>query len=335
MYKDFLVNLLESIKGRVTFLERTRPDHEFIENDPSGQDKVYKKNAGHSVSISRNKSGGKIIIKKSGPSARNSFYRHLQYEAEFFRVLNTFQKNRKNIDVYVPKIYSLSKRDNNLKMIIQFIEGRTLKETDEEQKLFFLEKCLIHMRRASKILNKNDLKTLPTREMPFFVLPFPIYVFFVAAKLRDIKLLNLLPLFYRNYLMSKSANSLCIAHRDLHSDNVLLKRGNIYMIDFEIAVLSDEETDVAIIPILYHQEISFNKIMLLVKKFTKNNNQARRIYALTVFYMVQLLALQKRDSRYFNNAYRFLKIFTKVVTPNFNRLFSEFKDEPSRLVITE
>ena len=324
--KNVIIGIIGSMLEGIFFQNRRTVDRVLKEYTLLHSLRIKKASRGRTVGIYKNRLGEKAILKQLTFRFKNLYYVHLLHEASLLSLLNKYQSKVYGENVFVPKLYKVSERKGQVEVIAQKVDGYPLKNFGMEQKLLAIEKSLIYLRDISQKISEKDMKKIPKKTSSIFLLTFPFYLFIAAIKLRSMNLFSLFPTFYRNYMLSK-AGRLCIVHRDLHSHNILIKGKRIYIVDFEVGGLSDEETDVAFVPILYHGEIAIEKIMAFLEKFVRDERQMRRFLALTIFYTVQLLALQSKKSEYYQNASGFVGKLFKSVIPRLEKRIAELRKE--------
>jgi hypothetical protein len=107
-----------------------------------------------------------------------------------------------------------------------------------------------------------------------------------------------------------------LSHRDLHSHNILVKSKTIYIIDAEVSVLAEAETDIAIIARYYFKEIGLKNVILLIQSRLQTEKQKKNFIRLTIFFAIQILAREPENDKYYQEALEYLCLLHHDVIPN-------------------
>lgn len=172
------------------------------------------------------------------------------------------------------------------------------------------------MQELSLLIDQSAMDNLSRRSPKFLMWSFPFH--FLAAVVKDIKnirqYLRFFVLFYK--LNPDFAQELVFTHRDLHPGNIIINGNQIAIIDFEIAALAEPETDLAIAVKFYAKKIGPDLTKKLIFDFAPDKKSRRTFLRLTIFYTLQLLAIEDSKRELYKDAQSYLTILEKDIIPN-------------------
>lgn len=304
----FMLSIFENVFSRTRQLEH----FEFEEGMVVCKLKSKPSNWNNSTNIIfRLKKNKIVIVKKLKFKFKNLAYRQLMNEIGMFEFLAHLgaQKVNKHI-IKFPKVYKVLVRSNTITFAREYKTGKKLSELSTYHKVNLINLLLLFYANVSNNLEKKYLSRLPKRGYLYIILSFPYYL--VVALLKNFHdrsvIFALVNIFVSNLNISRSwSNRLHLAHRDLHSQNLIINKKEIYIIDPEICVLAEKLTDLAIIARVYFNEVGQHYTEELLKINLENKTQFSDFMRLTVFYTLQILANYDRYSPDYRRAAEFAK----------------------------
>lgn len=243
-------------------------------------------------------------------------YEHLVHEINVSKLLFKLGENTKGHLVRFPKIISSKITKKLLFFEKEYVEGQTLSSLYTEDKIKIIKNCLDFMKDLSGKLDNATLPKLPKRRHLFIALSSPYYfIKSIAKDSGNIKLyLYFAYLFFIKYVLPRKVHDYILAHRDLHDRNIIVtSEGMSVIIDPEICVLSEKETDLAIVARVYSGSIPNTMLTAFINEFLKNDQEKNTFLGLTIFYAMQTLALTDKKSPDYIEAKNYLKFFFKEI----------------------
>lgn len=279
--------------------------------------KKQNSNDSTSVGIFNSSKHESLVIKSLVYSFPNSTYEQMINEYNIFKVLNK-EFSKIALKINVPKVYELIKSKNMIGFIYEFKKGKSLKAYSADYKKNVIKKCLT----AFKLVDKNLANSFPKRSSYLTLLSFPLYFFWVV--IRDVKKINNYFkwgfVFYANYLPVFKINPQYIfAHRDLHSQNILIDNNSIALIDPEISAFAEEQTDIAILAKSFARELGKGHLLELMNDLLPQKKQKKRFYALAIYYSFQIMAIRSKDDPDYIEAEIFLITYLPYLQLNMKR----------------
>lgn len=281
--------------------------------------KSYPSNWNNSTNIIfQVKDGEKVLVKNLHYRFKNLAYRQLLNEAGMFKLLNKVKlKKCGPYSFQFPKIYEILVCENNIIFARQYQTGNKLSEHSKHDKVKLINQLLIFFCKLYDDINIECIKHLPKRGYLYVVLTFPYYV--ASALLKNLKqrelIWSLSKIFIKNLGNLELFNrKLLLAHRDLHSKNIIIQNNNVFIIDPEISVLAEELTDLAITARAYFDELGPDHISKLLSLRIKNKKQLENFTRLTTYYTTQILATYEPNSSDYITATKYAKFILKLNT---------------------
>lgn len=261
----------------------------------------------------------KVIIKHLTYKVKNLLYEQILNEASMLRILEPFHSESSNdIIVRFPKILDVISGKNNIALVREYIAGESLNNFPIEFKLKVIKEFLRLMLIISARLDKKVKKILPKRSNLLMIISFPIYVFRAIARdwrhakyyfggaLIFGKFIRYFSIFYPNYVL---------AHRDLHLKNIIVNGKQAVVIDHELCVLAEAETEIAIIFCQCWREFGIATIIKFLQETFVSAEQKKKFAVLSVYYTVQFLTIQPKDAEVYHQLREYLEILLKKILP--------------------
>lgn len=313
--KYFLLGKLFSFL-ETFILENINSSHGQIEDYK--QIKSIKFDAKNLASVGIYQKGNKfVLIKSLKYKLKNLKYQHLIHEAAVYKLFADILTTNTEIKIQFPKLYRIIDRYNTLSLIIGYVKGDPLEIKPNSFKLQIIKIVLNNLKSISQKNNQILSQTLPHRN--FFHITFFSFFYFLLVTFKDLKnskqYINLSLIFLQNlHSLNILKNNFIIAHKDLHSKNILVDEKSITILDPEVAVFSYPETDIAHITRYYADELADKEILELLNDSLKNVTEKKRFIALTIYYSFQIMAIAKKHSYEYQEAKNYLlKYFEKIL----------------------
>lgn len=304
------------LKGRFfSFFEKImNPKVDNIHFDLKGYTQVKSIREGElKIGIYITANNKKVIIKALRYAYKNLLYELILNEINMLNLLKTLSLQVKShINIGFPKLYKTYFHKNELVAIREFSEGKKLFSYDQDFKLNVITACLDYFKDLSKKLSQSYYKKIPKRTALQTTILFPIYFVIDIFKepTKFILYIRLFYIFYKEFFSFKFWNTAyTLSHRDLTSDNVIIKGNDIQIIDLETAILAEEETDIALFPRFYMYEIEKDKILGFLKKQLQSSKKKSNFKRLTIFYTFQLMSAAAKDNKYYKEALEYAQYF--------------------------
>lgn len=271
--------------------------------------------------VYENSRGAKVFIKHLSYKRKLIDYYHLLNEAHILRILNEISLiNLGKYKIGFPGLINFSDESGNACLITEFVAGEKLGNLDQSTKLEIIRECLLAYRQIFKNFKKETIGKLPRRSPMLMLFSFLLYV--MVALLRNpkniLKYARLCFFYYKFAFVSDLMHpKYVLAHKDLHSKNVIVNNNRVTILDHEISVLSEEETDLAIVVRMYLKELGSEKILELIKSFLVTKRQMRNFLKLSIFYSVQLLAIKSHGSSDYIESDKCTDFLLEKMVPSF------------------
>jgi len=251
----------------------------------------------------------KVVIKIVRFKLKNSIYEQLINEASMLNFLAKVSAQSKGIKLIFPKVHDLIYQNNQLALVTEYLDADLLISKSNEFKMNILKDILKKYKEMTLHATNEDYKCLPKRTYLQIIISFPVYL--LKVMLYDLDnysyYVKLMFIFYRNYFsINNFKMKYTLAHKDLHSNNILIKNNSVMIIDPEICVLADEVTDIAQIARLYSAEFSEAEMNSFLNDTLSSLNDKKHFIALTIFYSIQMMAIRNTNDSDYKEAYDYL-----------------------------
>ncbi len=253
----------------------------------------------------------KVVIKVVRYKYKNLLYEQLINEKNMLSLMSDLSRKIKSgkINLVFPKVYGLISMPNQLALVTQFLSADSLKSKSSVRKIEILEQILSSFRKMSDLIDEDMLNKLPKRSCIQLLILFPIYLLKVIfADFKNIRIyLSLFFIFYKNYLRISNFNmKYILAHKDLHSENILINKNKVIIIDPEICVLADPNTDIAHIARYFSKELTDAEINNLLQVLLKSDNDKKNFLSLSIYYSLQMMAIRSKTDPDYEEARSYL-----------------------------
>lgn len=234
---------------------------------------------------------------------KNFDYNSLINEINVYKNFVKFKKKDplffKNQKIKIPELEFYCIQEKFVVLLIEHIVNKNYKKNDSKILSIYLNDVLFFLRNVTESFGK--FSKLKPKSLKFITI---IYIFFLAIILiKRPKLVFLLGrclfrlLKYFIYLFQEKNNF--FVHRSLEGQNIILNKKNIYLIDFQLLVLSHPLLDIAQI-IAFYPKIEFVDYILKIKYLNNYYSDLRSkklLSLLTIYSCLVQLALTSSLSK--------------------------------------
>lgn len=320
------ISTIEFIKGKVwTLIDRYLPSNKnsvslkiphlkFVKRLKPASEKLASRTA-----LYKDIHNKKYVVRSMNYRFETLEYHQLKNEKNIFALLSKITNEKKHVlGISFPKIIWERDDSNTYTLVREYSEGTFLKDSSGKEKINTLRVCLKDFKKLTRYMSRDQISHISKRSPYLMIVLFPLYV--IRALLKDPQLLavsmQLSYIFYTNafrQLIKKP--SYVLAHRDLHSENIVIQKHKISIIDPEITLLAEEQTDLAIVARYYIDEIGTYGVLSLLDEFVKEDSQKEQFLRLTIFYAFQMLAFVPKKHYQYPMAQRYIQQLKENIIP--------------------
>jgi serine/threonine protein kinase len=218
----------------------------------------------------------------------------------------------------------------------QFMVPQFVELFEQHHKLYFIRTYVEREERTSS--QQDHIKGFTTCVDSFRSIPFQKYPelprstafysfiwmipYFVVSSLKKPQHTGIYFSLLKQYFASLTladfiSPNLSLAHRDLTPDNVFISKGKVGLIDLETMIVGSYLTDLANFPRKYFGTLSRSTIQDYLSQKVTTDIDRRTFTWLSVFYLLQYLAVEDTANPYYTEAISFLPFFTGEILPRF------------------
>ncbi len=258
-----------------------------------------------------------VIIKKHKFRKIDADFLYLLNEASVLSMLSKFTNPRAIVGV--PNLITFGVYKNELFVVSEFVSGKTVSHLNINDLTDILTRSLKYLSVISGELKKKDYGMMKKSGL-YFLAVFPIILvkLFLRSPRHLIIFSKLSIYFYWNYLLGKPLNkSLYLTHCELFQDSILFdkKSGQIKLIDWEAAILSDKYYELALISRYYFETLDSKQLNMLTKLRVESLSDFRRYKALSIFAGLEFLLNRSFNKTSMNTAVRY---FNSIISLNYS-----------------
>lgn len=159
--------------------------------------------------------------------------------------LNTIEFNK---NVSVPHLISSEKTAHGNILLLEYINGKTLREAKRYSAVRVMDNALGFMNaiHSSGVMYSNDIH-IPKRHNVYFLMAFPIILVISYIKHKSVRrdVHNSILFCIRNISNILFDRDYAFIHRDLNDTNVLVRGNHIWLIDFQTSLIADRRFELA------------------------------------------------------------------------------------------
>ena len=233
-------------------------------------------------------------------------------------MLNTLQRyDSSGVFFEMPKVCKVIETPTSLTVIRDHIDGKLLKDFNKNIQMESLFLTMEYFKTISKKISPKDLAALPKRNF-LDTLTFPLFVLKVLIKKPNhaFQLLKYSALFYKfTFLSFFITHTYSLVHRDLNVDNILVNKKHLSIIDFETAVLTEPEAELATMRRFFTFELTLEQTMQFLNRSLKTSAQKNAFARLSIFYAVHFLSITSTSHPFFQEAFDFLTLLQEKIMP--------------------
>jgi serine/threonine protein kinase len=258
--------------------------------------------------------GTQVIIKYLNYLWQNSAYYQLLNEVKVTRLLESVKSSLR-----YPHIYQVIQNPNIIYLIREYIPGEPIRNSTSEMAKKIIDDVLAELRRVNSGLSITQKYVLSKRSPIQIILTLPIY--FIMALIRNMSMIHiyrkLIVVFYQHYSFTKLFQPIyTLAHRDLTPDNILVCQKKIAVIDTEVCMLAEIESDVVVAVREFYSKIGLDGIRELISKYIIHDQQKRNFIGLSSYYLLQSFATMDMTDDGYRRDSDYARIFINKLLPN-------------------
>ncbi|MBM2817804.1 MAG: hypothetical protein HW401_394 [Parcubacteria group bacterium] len=196
---------------------------------------------------------GKIAIAKQwNDSCKYLDYLWLVNEIKVYKAIHkvielNIQIIKKFPNIHIPNLYGAVSEKNRLTMLIEKIGGQSLNAIPLENQVEVFKNAMEFLSAIGEKMDKSARKSLIKRNIWYVIAIFPLI--FISAVIRNPKkifqLISGAVFFSLNIFRTIDYGEMSLVHRDLYSDNILIKDGDVWIIDFQISAIASPAFETA------------------------------------------------------------------------------------------
>ncbi len=265
----------------------------------------------------------KVVVKTWDYIWKDITYFQLRQEIVILKALNLLVGKNNQFKIRFPQVLSELNNKGQIGYVSEYIHGMTLFNLKADEKINHFSRILSFFQTLSNTASKPIIEKFPKISQIQNILTFPVYLLFTLVK--DFKnllmYLKLSFLFYLNYLSTIFSSEFVLSHRDIHSKNIIVRNNTLTILDPEVMVLAEKETDLAIVAKGGFAELRQELNNFLEDKFN-NGYSEKKFLALAIFYSIQMMAISSSKSAEYKESYDFLTIFVASFIKNQSKTIS-------------
>jgi hypothetical protein len=201
-----------------------------------------KKHRSYSFALYKNAEGKEAFAKIWTGHNKNFDYYSLLNEIHVYKTLSELSITS---SIRTPSLIDCELADTRLTLLLEYINFRPHEIYDVQNQVEQFRSVFAYLEKLTKskdVFVKNGISLRPTYVYAMF---FPVLLLKVAIKYPKLisKLGYALKLFIRGSARLLTAKTDCFCHRSVELQNILTADNSIYLIDFQLAVLSHKYLD--------------------------------------------------------------------------------------------
>lgn len=265
--------------------------------------KLQSKQDSSSSYVFRGKSGNKYFVKTVDFTNKREYeYKHLKKEAEFLKMFVKITKTQQS-GIFFAYPVKFKEYKNQLIFVSKYIKSVDLEKFPKSIKLDVFSSVLNYLEILTiTSIEKNEF-SLPKKSnlFIFFVFHYYFFSFIFRNPMQILIALKFGLVFYKSIIGTGQIfkTNYVISHRDLHSNNILIAGKKTYLIDLDNCALCPANSDLAMFPGYFFNEVSKNDILGFILDRLSTNFMRKQFLYLLVFYFFLKQKTESRQSRFF------------------------------------
>lgn len=217
--------------------------------------------------IYENKNGKMAIAKQWNRSCKYINYHWLANEINVYKEIHRVRAQNPQIDrkypnIHIPDFLGVVKDKDRLTMLIEQIDGHSLKSLPVEKQVAVFKNVIEYMTFLGVTMDSSAKKILIKRNMWYIAAIFP-FIFTLALIKHPKNFLSILRggiIFSLNIFRILNKNDRTFVHRDLNPDNIIIKGDHAWIIDFQISAITNPAFEIAGVMIFLWNNVEFREI---------------------------------------------------------------------------
>lgn len=214
--------------------------------------------------IYENENGKRAIAKQWNKTCRRIDYHWLLNEINVYKEINRTiflnpEINRKYPNIGVPALLGVVREKGILIMLIEEIEGESLKTFPTEKQVSVFQNVIEYIDFLSGTMDSSAKKVLIKRSMWYVMAIFP-FVFALALINHPKNFSSILRggiIFSLNIFRILNKKDMVLVHRDLYPDHIIAKDNHFWIIDFQISAITNKAFEIAGLMIFMWKDAGF------------------------------------------------------------------------------
>lgn len=222
-----------------------------------------------------------------------------------------------NKTIVTPSVRGARMSDHIISYEREYIDIDPVPKTSDD-KIALFDRVIRFLASFSK-KHADLLASLPHKSAVNTIITFPIYLGIACLKnpKRMFAYIQLAILFIRNIRIGAIVSpQYVLTHRDLTSENILRTPDGLpAIIDVETAIMAEKLTDLSLFPRFYMRELKPEAIRTYLSTHLYEPDDIADFIRLTIYYSIQMLCIEKKNSEYFEEAELYIDHFLTDLLP--------------------
>lgn len=196
--------------------------------------------------IYKDAAGKQLFAKQWSGLVKNIEYFWLFNEIEVYRVVNMISAKehdsiiKKFPHIHVPRLIATLREESRLLLLTEHVEGKDLELAPQDEGIRAMEEAAEYFMEISGHITPHMLRSFIKRGFTYIVGNF--FVMFIRAAVRNPKIIpslaRALVAFTMRLRSLFKTSELKLVHRDITYFNILFQKEKLYLIDYELSVLT-------------------------------------------------------------------------------------------------
>lgn len=272
--KGLVISIVQSwIKGHPRAVMPNRVDNYHLIQELN-KENVFNP---YAVGLYQHK-GEKVFIKTWSGNLKNWNYYSLvsEYIASkiLYKKFELYNLTKKD-GVKTPKPIQYISSKYSLSLVFEYVDGKTLTSYSQNKQVKIISEVIKTLSEISDTISDREKKQLFCRGRGFYILSLPVFALLtIISTPRSYKVISKAFIHCLKILKLLRRTSLCIAHRDINLDNVLINEQDIFIVDWARAILTTPDYDITYLSLKPNQkpiaDLVSRKLDYKLNPFLKN-----------------------------------------------------------------